>query len=250
VSSNLGFIDGFLYGADTDRFSKNNNPPVFSPADMSFTIRSPLKGDPIPLGTLAMLTHSTHRDRFPVVSMGRRGINGFTTGHRMIAGSLAFLTLDTDAFERLSFEYSELIGWQGASQHILADELPPFDIQVLSVNEHGDSSSFQIFGVILVDFSSTYHIDQIQIMETYSFMARGMTAPRGLHLTLGNSSNYKTLGTDLSAPYFGPSSGDETELNNLLRLDLLKKTKLFGLDPVGSPNSTYQTSAPRPTYGP
>jgi hypothetical protein len=245
-----GFVDSYLYGADADRLSGLAYPAVFSPADMHFTIRSPLKGDPIPLGTIAMVTHSTHRDKFPVVSMGRRGINGFTVGHRMIAGSLAFLTLDTDAFERLSSEYSILIGWEGASHHILADELPPFDINIISINEKGDSSHFSIFGATLIDFSSSYHIDQIQIMETYSFMARGMTAPRGLHLTLESPSNYKTLtATSAKSKYYGPPAlGDTSALEELLKEAQLDLSTRLGLGSAQSPNSIYQRSAPRPRY--
>jgi hypothetical protein len=171
----------------------------FTPADMRVTIRTPLAGEPILLGTLATLSFSSHRDKFPVVSLGRRGVKGFTYGHRTIAGSLAFLTLDTDAFVRLSREFAQAIGWARTSQYILADELPPFDVIATLVNEEGQSSTFSLFGVTVLDFGSSYTIDQIQVMESYSFMARSISMPRSMPELAGRG------GTALDLPPFTPT---------------------------------------------
>jgi hypothetical protein len=154
----------------------SGTPTSFSPADMRVVVHSPVTRTPFELGTLAMLSYSSHRDKFPVVSLGRRGIRGFTSGHRTVAGSLAFQTFNYNAFIELNKEYFSKIVKSGDLEYILPDELPPFDIHVLFVNEDGQGSFFKVFGVTLLDFGSTFSVDQILMMESYSFMARGLSS--------------------------------------------------------------------------
>jgi hypothetical protein len=45
---------------------------------------------------LAILAISEHVDTYPVTSMGQKGLNGFTRGHALTAGSLGFTIFDRD----------------------------------------------------------------------------------------------------------------------------------------------------------
>lgn len=163
-------------------YSGNN----FTSSDMRVLARSPLNGSPVLLGTLSMLSYSVHRDKFPVVSLGMRGTRGFTRGHRTIAGSLAFQSIDTDAFFRLTKAMAETIG-RNDSQYILADELPPFDVIVTAINEEGGSSVFGLFGLTILDFGTSFALEQLIPNETYSFIASKVSAPRPAYEYTGNS---------------------------------------------------------------
>lgn len=163
-------------------YSGNN----FTSSDMRVLARSPLNGSPVLLGTLSMLSYSVHRDKFPVVSLGMRGTRGFTRGHRTIAGSLAFQSIDTDAFFRLTKAMAETIG-RNDSQYILADELPPFDVIVTAINEEGGSSVFGLFGLTILDFGTSFALEQLIPNETYSFIAAKVSAPRPAYEYTGNS---------------------------------------------------------------
>lgn len=154
-------------------YSSNN----FTPCDMRVLASSPQNGTPILLGTLAMLSYSVHRDKFPVVSLGMRGTKGFTKGHRTIAGSLSFQSIDTDAFVKMTRPLARMWG-RNDSSYILADELPPFDVIVTAINEEGGSSVFGLFGITLLDFGASFALDQLIPSETYSFAASRATAPR------------------------------------------------------------------------
>ena len=156
------------------QFYSGNN---FTPADMRVLARIPQQGEPLLLGSLAMLSYSVHRDKFPVVSLGVRGTKGFTRGHRTIAGSLSFQSIDTDAFARMSKAMARSWG-RNDSQYILADELPPFDIIVTAINDQGGSSVFGIYGVSILDFGTSFTLEQLIPSETYSFAATMVSAPR------------------------------------------------------------------------
>src|SRR5258708_4942398 len=53
------------------------------------------------LGSLAMMSLSTHRDKFPVTSLGRIRIKGYTAGVRTIGGTLVFATYDRNVWHRM-----------------------------------------------------------------------------------------------------------------------------------------------------
>lgn len=127
---------------------------------------------PVYLGTLAMLSISSHRDKFPVSSCARVGPRGFTAGHRTIAGTLAFHTIDREAFTKLTA--AARYHWR-VPDTILADEFPSFDIVITMVNESGDASYASIAGLTILDEGVTYSMDNVALMESYSYMAKSRT---------------------------------------------------------------------------
>lgn len=123
----------------------------------------------IQLGTLSLLSISTHRDKFPVTACNRIGPKGWTAGHRTIAGTLAFNTLDREAFTKITEETRKK--WYFAD-FMQADEYPFFDIVVTCVNEYGDASYSALYGVTILDSGMTYSLDNIILQESYSYMAK------------------------------------------------------------------------------
>lgn len=150
---------------------------VFSTADISAYITLANRRS-YKLGNLSLLSISTHRDKFPVTSLGRIRVKGFTSSIRSIAGTLAFSSFDRTVFNKLIIDPDEEHVLPGVlslknkeTYRQLADELPPFDITAAFVNEFGKVSYTSIIGVTILDQGVTYSIDNINLMETYSYMA-------------------------------------------------------------------------------
>jgi hypothetical protein len=133
------------------------------------------------LGTLNMLSISTHRDKFPVTALGKIRVRGFTAGHRTCGGTMVFSSFDRTVWHRMVMATEDRdkkpkpLDPRGSSNRplemFLPDELPPFDISVTFVNEAGTVSYTGVLGVSILDEGETYSLDNISVMETYSYMA-------------------------------------------------------------------------------
>lgn len=156
----------------TDYFH-HSYPAAFSATDIYAVVVLP-DGSFRALGNLAALSISTHRDTFPVSSMPYISARGFTQGHRTIAGTLMFHTIDRNAFGYSGIsephrKYTVKGGSElGPGQ---ADELPLFDIHLTYVNETGQASSESLYGVRTLDFGKTMSLENLHPIESYSYMA-------------------------------------------------------------------------------
>lgn len=159
-------------------------------------------GKPIVIGTLQTITYSTHRETSPVRTLGRINPVGFTSGARTIAGSLIFTVFDhnvvydiqerildyvlngkstktpSDNDEGYSLDtYKKLINVAGynlsnlKNQHILMDEMPPFDVTISMRNEYGNGGSLVIRGLTIVDEGQVMSIEDMITENTMSYMA-------------------------------------------------------------------------------
>jgi hypothetical protein len=150
---------------DTDAMT---SPMVFSATDMTAYVSLPTK-KVYKLGSLALVSISTHRDKFPVTGLGSIKIRGITAGHRMVGGTLVFSSYDRYVWYRMIEGISKKEFAPITS--VLPDNLPPFDITIVMVNEEGIGSMTGLLGVSLLDEGETYSLDNIAIMESYSYMA-------------------------------------------------------------------------------
>lgn len=151
-------------------------PRSFSFTDVHATIILPFnpgQGDSSScyLPGLTLISISEHRDVFPVVSLGRRGIKGFTTGHRTTAGTLGFTLLGEIPFADAMRRYMSWRGMTSQLKFASPDELPPFDLSLVFMNEKGENASLLIRSVKLLDRSQNISVRDIQLTEVYSFMA-------------------------------------------------------------------------------
>lgn len=117
--------------------------------------------------TLAMLKVSTHRDKFPVATLGRLAPIAFTAGHRTVAGSLAFNTINSEAFSEVLHMIKD-----SAKINIRPDAIPPFNISLNLINDAGVCSVGKLIGVTLLDGGYSVSVDELAITEVYSFMAK------------------------------------------------------------------------------
>lgn len=138
----------------------------------------PEKGKNAPttlLPGLTLVSISSHRDVYPVVSLGRRGIKGFTEGHGTIAGSLGFNSPGRSPFAGAIIAYNK---WQDNLARVTftnPDELPPMDLNLLFFNDEGDVGNILIRSLKIVDSAKNISVQDIQMTEVYSFIAASVT---------------------------------------------------------------------------
>jgi hypothetical protein len=154
-----------------DEYNKTY-PGAFSATDIEAVMVLP-GGELFRLGSLAAISISTHRDAFPVTSMGSIKPRGFTRGHVTVGGTLLFHTLDRAALGTVGGATNRVtsITQQTEATPARADQLPLFDVYLTYVNEIGMLSVERIFGLVLLDFGKTVSLENLVPMEQYSYMA-------------------------------------------------------------------------------
>lgn len=123
---------------------------------------------PILLGSITTISYSMYRDKKPVSSIGRINVRGFTRGMRIIAGSLIFTVYN----QHIVKDIVENVPYLKAYNKMKTDELPIFDIMIVSANEYGASSQMMIYGVDITDDAGVISIEDIFSENTFSFVAR------------------------------------------------------------------------------
>jgi hypothetical protein len=128
------------------------------------------------LGDVQTITYSTHREKFPVRTLGRTKTKGYTRGPRTIGGTLIFTVFDkTVLSEMLVQNYQDDASDRdnyGVWKAVLIDQIPPFDITISFVNEYGSVSKLVLYGVELVNEGQTMSIDDLITENVVSFVAR------------------------------------------------------------------------------
>jgi len=177
-------LDGYVYTTGAKIPAMYKNAKVYSPSDMHVTALVPFslnskegKLTEVPLYNLALLAISTHRDKYPVVSLGSRGSKGTTRGHRMIAGSLGFTFINENPFAPLLREFASWSGNAYNALRLLPDELPKFDLLVVFKGLHAtnDNAFLMIKGIEITDSGRNANINDPNIGDSYGFMAQSFT---------------------------------------------------------------------------
>jgi len=146
---------------------------------------------PIKLMDLQTLSISSHREKFPVRTLGRVYPKSHTRGQRTIAGSMIFTLFNKAALWDLlqasvnfySTGVAENSG-EGSSfpemSTVLVDQLPPFDITIVCSNELGDNSYLTLYGVEIVNEGLVLSIQDIITENTMQFVAMDYDVMRPL----------------------------------------------------------------------
>ncbi len=171
-----------------------NTYTTFSGADILCTFNG------TEIGTLSGITWSVTREKAPVFTMGSPNPRSFSRGKRGIAGSMIFTTFDRPALYNLiqnSLTNDEFRIWtrkwnllpnmnatnivpidaiDGSSVvsalPYYADQIPPFDVTITYQNEYGQAAVRSIYGVELLNEGSGVSMDDMQIEETMTYVAR------------------------------------------------------------------------------
>ncbi|BCO16153.1 virion structural protein_gp100 [Bacillus phage vB_BceM_WH1] len=161
----------------------------FGGADILATI-TPLNGKPIVFGELQTVTYSIYRPTSPVYALGRINPKGVVRGQRTIAGTLIFTVFDRHVLKnvmrsyengatprdtpytgsRTDFDFtSEEISLM--KKNMKTDELPPFDININFMNEYGNASTLNIYGVHILTEGQTMSIEDMITENTMQYIA-------------------------------------------------------------------------------
>lgn len=148
----------------------------YSGCDMVASISVPWKNKPIVIGELQTVSYSSHREVVPVRSLGRIGQKGYARGPRTVAGSLIFTVFDRNIvhaiMEDAVFYLNEKYASIAATANYIMDEMPPFDIQIVMQNEHGQASGLAIKGLVITDEGQVMSIEDLLTENTYTFIAQ------------------------------------------------------------------------------
>lgn len=133
-------------------------------------------GSPIvKLPGLSVLAISEHCDTYPVTSLGNKGIDGFTRGHALTAGSLGFTVFDRDPWWDIISKYDKWVGNDVVNSITRPHNLPPFDIIISFANEKEQTADITLRSVVILDGSQTMGVDVIKMTQAYSFICKGVT---------------------------------------------------------------------------
>ena len=129
------------------------------------------------LAEVQTLSISTHREKYPVRTLGSVYPRSFTRGPRTISGSMVFTTFHRHIFDEFfgsaSFRSS---GVGDFDRHLwtsfITDQLPPLDISVVFANEYGNLSWMAILGVEFVNEGMTMSIEDLFLEGTAQYVAR------------------------------------------------------------------------------
>ena len=111
------------------------------------------------------------RNKKPVINIGRTNINGMTRGSRIFAGTMIFTLINQNWVNDLK----EQLTWLSGFDELRADELPLFDIMVISANEYGNYVSMYIFGVDFTDEAQTISVEDLFTENVFQFVARDVS---------------------------------------------------------------------------
>jgi hypothetical protein len=123
----------------------------------------------LPLGNVVQFSISSHRDKYPVSVLGRIPPKGFTAGHRTVAGSLVISGGGSEALDFIRFLYRSLIG--SPSRYIHTDELMPFNLMLVFLNEAGQFAYIVLKHVTILDEGTALSVDEPAYYISMSYMA-------------------------------------------------------------------------------
>lgn len=152
-------------GAQISKYYKS-----FSGTDTLAFIMMP-GSTPVVIGSLTTMSYSMFRNKKPVVNIGRTNINGVTRGARIFAGTMIFTLINQHWLKELQ----EQITWLSGFEELKVDELPLFDIMIVSANEYGNYAHMYIYGIDFTDEAQTISVEDLFTENTFSFIARDIS---------------------------------------------------------------------------
>lgn len=126
---------------------------------------------PIAIGTLTTISYSMYRSKVPVLNIGRTNINGIARGHRIYAGSMVFTLINKHWLRQVQ----DAVPYLAPYPTLKTDELPLFDIMIISANEYGSSVVMSIYGIDFTDESQTISVEDLFTENVFKFVARDIS---------------------------------------------------------------------------
>lgn len=123
---------------------------------------------PICIGSISTLSYSISRQKQQVNLLGRINVGGFTRGTRIVAGTLIFTLINQHWVNDLI----DQIPYLQTDKNLKSDELPLFDLMIVSANEYGASVASFIYGVDIVDDGEVISIEDMFTETQCRYIAR------------------------------------------------------------------------------
>ena len=142
---------------------------------------------PVTIGSLTTISYSIFRNKKPVINIGRTNINGLTRGSRIFAGTMVFTLInqhwvkelvEQQQIDKKLKDYAtkdKLKKWLGKVENLQTDELPIFDIMIVSANEYGAWCSMYIWGIDVTDEAQTISVQDLFTENVFQFVARDVS---------------------------------------------------------------------------
>lgn len=112
---------------------------------------------PILMGQISTVSYSTFRDKKPVNLINRINVAGFTNGNRVCAGTMVFTLINKHWVN----DVRTRVEWLNDYLFIKPDELPPFDVMLISGNELGHTCVMKMYGVRLLDDAQVNSVEDL-----------------------------------------------------------------------------------------
>ncbi len=123
---------------------------------------------------LQTLSVSSTRSISPVRVLGSSSPIAFTRGGRTVAGTMVFAALTRDAFTDV-YDESITESYTNSLKLFTPDQLPPFSIIITMTAEKGGTAYQIINGITLVNYGTTYSIDDLYTEVVYTYVATECT---------------------------------------------------------------------------
>lgn len=147
---------------------------------------------PVVIGSLTTISYSMFRNKKPVINIGRTNINGVTRGSRIFAGTMIFTLINQHWLRDL--QEQDAVSYLKDFKELKVDELPLFDIMIVSANEYGSAVAMYIFGIDFTDEAQTISVEDLFTENTFSFVARDISTFEKFN-TLKNTSSHSSHNT-------------------------------------------------------
>ncbi len=169
--------------------------------------------NPIVIGSLTTISYSMYRNKVPVINIGRTNINGITRGSRIYAGTMVFTLINKHWLRELQDQAPYL------SQYptLKTDELPLFDIMIISASEYGSSCNMFIYGVDFTDEAQTLSVEDLFTENVFKFVAREVSVFDEFIVTKSDEDakkQYYQVSTGVLHNYYVDEQARQSQANN------------------------------------
>jgi len=197
---------------------------------------------PITLGSVTTISYSMYRNKKPVINIGRTNINGVTRGSRIFAGTIIFTLINQHWLRDVQAEVSYLANMKD----LKADELPLFDIMIVSANEYGSAVVMYMFGIDFTDEAQTISVQDLFTENTFSFVARDIETFQAINIFSSNgNSGSATQKESISQRFYVVDSN--VSWNDILNKENAIKDKV-NKTPINT-NKDFNNGVPWPWNG-
>lgn len=168
--------------------------------------------NPIVIGSLTTISYSMYRNKVPVINIGRTNINGITRGSRIYAGTMVFTLINKHWLRELQDQAPYLKDFPT----LKVDELPLFDIMIVSANEYGSACSMFIYGVDFTDEAQTLSVEDLFTENLFKFVAREVSVFDEEIITASDTvqKKYYTINTGVLKNYYVDEQARQADAQN------------------------------------